>query len=78
MGKRTQNTRQLNADIEPELYARLESFAADRRESKTTVIRHALVRHMDSPPPLPAARKLPRAVASEGRPRGRPRKAESV
>lgn len=57
--KPVKGARQVNAELPPELLDRLKAFAEERGQTIRYVIERALVRHMDSPPPLQADPPLP-------------------
>jgi hypothetical protein len=51
-GKPVKGTRQVNAELPPELLDRLKEFAESRGQTVRHVIERAIVRHLDNPPPI--------------------------
>lgn len=51
--------KQINVELSPEVLDRLKAFAESRGQTLRYVVERAIVRHMDSPPPVPPDPPLP-------------------
>jgi hypothetical protein len=74
MAKPKTGATQINFELPPELLDRLKAFAEERGQSLKYVMQRALIRHMDSPPPIAPDPPLPACEPDPPKPAPRGKK----